>query len=249
MKLKKILILMLVISLFIPGSVFAAEGNKVAKPKNIENQNYSYSEILELLGKYNLNFLNEEEVKLLELDTADIDLFTESVSLEEIELYIIEQQNILKNGIKEEFNVFVEIGDQLSLDMESNFLTSNYKETKYVNVIKSRVSTPVTDMTIRSQVPATYQYDYVKYPDGPPEITNKKWTSTGKGEILQTSDPGYNRFTDVVYNTNTIIDDITIENHFKINYDFYIGIPLGSGLGYIKMGSNWYESLGFYVLR
>lgn len=130
--------------------------------------------IYELLGKYDVKVLNDSEVNELNLNEFNNNVLNASMSLAELEEIIINylQQGpiILNNDVYLDINN--DIGDIKKTKMFNVYSRNTIDEIRRETETYSTESYPY-DVSAIMSVAATYEYRYIKYPIGPPEIANK----------------------------------------------------------------------------
>lgn len=238
MKNLKIITLLLIVVMLLSSSVFAFNKD-VNSDKKVTKK-----EVLELLEKYNITVINEDEAKKLSLDKVKP---KEYGSIEEIEKMLIDKLEELKTPIAEEYHISMDVktSEDDPTNVDSYYVTT--PSVTYQSVTRSHTSTPLTDMTLYKYVGATVKIEYIPSPSED-IILSKQFISCNNGTVIQTSPPGYNRLKSITSSICKITSPTTIQHTYSGTYDAYSGIPLGGYIIYIYIGTNTISGNVSYVL-
>lgn len=204
----------------------------------------------ELFKKYNVKVLNEDEVKSLNLNELNTTVLDSSVSVDELEQIIIQNQDV--QPIVEENEVTIHVNQDIKNtkdtknNLEStlrNFKSSSSRtidEIRTVTKTYSRTSKPVGNTPVKASAAGTYQYRYVKFPIGPPEISNKHFISCDDGHISMEADISMSPFTYKIDSIQSSRCKILTPTRLQHSYKYSIGYYMGVGIPNTKF-TKWVQ--------
>lgn len=250
MKLKKIGVLLSALVLTMGIGTIGVSASTIPTTKHTP---ITQNGLFDLLEKYNIKVLSSEEVSSLHLVKGTGPELPSSMSMEELEQYIIEQQKQSNVVIKNEATVPIKI-DKNTNSFKSDPLTTNALASPTQTIISTKTfsysSTPLTDLTIRTSATGAYQYDYTDWGFGPPEISNVRFLSCDNGSVIQTSGAGYNRLSSVTSSTCKIYNSTTLKHDYSYIADMYtcIGVPNTPVSVWVKISSRTVTGTSYYYL-
>ncbi|GAA0182037.1 hypothetical protein SH2C18_44830 [Clostridium sediminicola] len=256
--LKKIIAVIVIFTIIMPTSVFASEN---MKSEFSTKSSTKKKELVELLNKYDLEALSPEKVKELNLDKSNVPILQSSMSIDEIEKYIIKHKKQINVEPEREVNIPIDIDDDksllnnvlgmssLSMDgLVTRRLSSGYSGTKIETKTLSDITNLKQDLTIKKSVAVTYKYDWVQYPGEGATISNLEIISHDQGSIEELTLGGANRLTKVNSSTCSKVSNTRIKHDYNLTYKGYMGIGVGPATIYIPLDSNTITGTTYYNL-
>lgn len=216
MKLKKSFIFVAIFAMLVPNFVFASEiKTDEISVQRITKENQQEA-VKMLAEKYGLEILSQDEVKSLGLNQSKGSDLSQSMSINEIEKYIIEIQKQLDEPIIKDY----QDSDSIDNTVAPNTIAPNTVAAATATVTsRSLTTTPLTDLTLRYSVSGSY--------------SNNSWISCGSASIVQTSGNGTNRLYRILYDDCYIDSSTVIAQKYDLEYATYVLI----GQVYLKVGT------------
>lgn len=248
--LAKSLALLMMFSFGFSSNVLAASPEEA-----ILKENERASEIEMLIDSCGLEVLSDEELSDLNLDQESIEVLPESMSVKEIEAYIIEKKKQLEKEIEIVTETEIYLDDIDNEDNNSHRLNSSLKSSPETgtNIVTSTYSQLDTttfnaDFRFKSYCAATVQYDYVQYPLDPPEISNEKFISWDNGDVYEVYSDGSYKLLSVDSSKVTKENDKRLAHAYKFTYGMYVTIPIGGNNVTVKLGEGKLDGTSYYNL-
>ncbi|MFT9496956.1 hypothetical protein [Anaerosolibacter sp.] len=213
---------------------------------NSSNGNITMEEWMQLVEKYDLQVISEEEALSLGLEKEKSEKFGTTMTKEETEQYILQMkaasekpvivnEDVIVNLEAAEKNA-VKVVKQVHQDGKTSGTTTGTIPidvslagtvgTNTVSTYLYNTSTPMTDLTLRKSVYATYKYDWTDYPGEPMQKFNYRFTATNNGDVVETTQGGATRMTDLLSTSARLASTTMITHTYSIAYDAYVWFPL-----------------------
>ncbi|HAS74967.1 MAG TPA: hypothetical protein DCS67_12550 [Clostridiales bacterium UBA8960] len=249
---RKLLALLLIVMMLLASNMAFAEDDDIFRPqssnfeivKNSSNNKLDENltrfitteQLVELLNKYDMSILSNEEVSNLGLkvnpNNKKYDL---NLTYDEMDELIQELKKEAEQPLTEKI-VFTSIANEPNLLQYSTATVTPLATQTYgtgTRTIESSetFATGLTDLTIRCAVAINYSYNWENYPGEPYREFNYNVTSHSQGSVTQTDSGSYNRLRDANSSASKISSTVVRQQYSGI-VDQYIPV----GYIWIKIG-------------
>jgi hypothetical protein len=223
-------------------SISPAHADSTSSDKSITIEEWQ-----ELVEKYDLKVITEEEALALGLEKEKSEKFGTTMTKEETEQYIlqikaafekpivlnedviVDLENAEKNAVKviKQVNTKDKTSGTTTVTIPMDVTLAATTGTNTVSTTLTNTSTPLKDLTLRKSVYATYKYDWTDYPGEGLKKFNNKFTATSNGDVVETTQgEDATRMTDLISTSAKIASSSMITHTYSISYDAYAWFPL-----------------------
>ncbi|MBW9159472.1 hypothetical protein [Clostridium tagluense] len=217
-------------------SAFASTPSKTA-PTTVTQSKMEQSKIEQdavdkVLKKYNLEVLTEKEVTSLKLNKIGNSITP--ISADELEKIIIQQQQV--QPIVEKNEITIHVGEdtknlQVKLGATATATAATVVNNVNATKIFANTTSSLSNTNCTVSAAGSYSYTYTKYPVGPPEITNLRFTSCSSGNVSVTTQnsmlPQMYQLEFVTSSSCKIVSSTKLQHNYNYTVGNYvaIGIP------------------------